>query len=444
MPIAWTIPFAQPIAPYNETSNYGIVRDRYMRWWHRAVATEADMFAIPVWRREFGMLVTVYNDPDANKNQLYVLANVALNGTDNDLSNNANFTRFKDNPNFQAWGIYPLQLFVDANNWDDATAVREDIVRPYQTIQAAVDAAFPWDTIVIRGGTYNEERIQKDWLTYFIDYWSKIETNARPIFDDTVEPWPVRINIINNWVIRSINGDGNSDTWALNGNKDGSVYNIQQSKWAILDSTWIYWNSSTWTWLLVRIVWWELTWYNMIYAWWRLFCENVNIVNAFVGTLFAPTYARVFLKWCNVFRNAVLVWSRSQAQDNNWFVSNSWLTLYGGWFWFPFNTPWDNSAFTLQNCYIDVRFTTTSNRGTIIFNSTTSTWSTYNFSGNSIYDVNTDWVSTFNLRDIWWDVPQLYAINGNTMNSWLSAWIEDVYVWSNTIDPAFIPTDLQQ
>lgn len=60
----------------------------------RSIDTLANMNLIPLARREFGMLVTVNDDPTPTNNKTYILANLNLGGVDNVLTNNANFIPF--------------------------------------------------------------------------------------------------------------------------------------------------------------------------------------------------------------------------------------------------------------------------------------------------------------------------------------------------------------
>jgi len=61
---------------------------------HKSIDTVANMNLIPTARREFGMLVTVNADPTPANNTTWILANVALGGTDNTLTNNSNWISF--------------------------------------------------------------------------------------------------------------------------------------------------------------------------------------------------------------------------------------------------------------------------------------------------------------------------------------------------------------
>ena len=63
-------------------------------------------------------------------------------------------------------------LYVDGTNGDDATAVSGDMSKPYATITAAAGAnsvAGVGDTVHVRPGTYVENDILKDGVTYYFD-----------------------------------------------------------------------------------------------------------------------------------------------------------------------------------------------------------------------------------------------------------------------------------
>jgi hypothetical protein len=77
------------------------VTDLYATHWdilglggHRSVDTISDRDAITTLRRKFGMLVTVNADPTPSNNKVYMLANVALGGTNGTLSDNVNWIEF--------------------------------------------------------------------------------------------------------------------------------------------------------------------------------------------------------------------------------------------------------------------------------------------------------------------------------------------------------------
>lgn len=60
----------------------------------QSIETVADRDSIPASRRKFGMLVTVYLDGTPANNKTYILANIALGGTNNTITDNANWITF--------------------------------------------------------------------------------------------------------------------------------------------------------------------------------------------------------------------------------------------------------------------------------------------------------------------------------------------------------------
>jgi len=80
------------------------------------MTTVANMNAIPTLRRKFGMQVSVTSDTTPANNKVYILANIAMGGTTNNVADNANWivystfsgaSPFKFNGN--ATGIQPIK-----------------------------------------------------------------------------------------------------------------------------------------------------------------------------------------------------------------------------------------------------------------------------------------------------------------------------------------------
>ena len=84
--------------------------------------TVANMNSIPTARRKFGMQVSVTSDTTPANNKVYILANVAMGGTDNSVSNNSNwieYSSFKGASPFEhnanGTGIQPILGINTAN-----------------------------------------------------------------------------------------------------------------------------------------------------------------------------------------------------------------------------------------------------------------------------------------------------------------------------------------
>lgn len=80
-----------PVAPLDDTDSYSVLDPIYMQDGYRSVNTATDRNNIPTARRRFGMLVAVTGSSDTG---VYQLKNLALGGTDNDITNNNNWALF--------------------------------------------------------------------------------------------------------------------------------------------------------------------------------------------------------------------------------------------------------------------------------------------------------------------------------------------------------------
>lgn len=89
-----SVPVGGIFAPTDSTDTFAINDPQYGIDGLRSVATVADMGLITTDRRRFGMLVTVNADGTPANNGTYILANIALGGFDNTITNNANFIKF--------------------------------------------------------------------------------------------------------------------------------------------------------------------------------------------------------------------------------------------------------------------------------------------------------------------------------------------------------------
>ena len=77
-------------------------------------------------------------------------------------------------------------LFVDANFGNDATAVREDLSKPYLTLTAALAAATPNDTIYVHPGNYiGDNLVLKDLVNWYFEEKAIVNNINNPIFIDT-------------------------------------------------------------------------------------------------------------------------------------------------------------------------------------------------------------------------------------------------------------------
>lgn len=80
-----------PIGTTNSTDTYGTHYDFLGQGGHMTIDTVANRNLITTERRRFGMTVTVYSDPTPANNKIYLLANTALGGTNNTITDNANW-----------------------------------------------------------------------------------------------------------------------------------------------------------------------------------------------------------------------------------------------------------------------------------------------------------------------------------------------------------------
>lgn len=87
---------------------------------HRTVQTLIELYAIPLERREFGMLVSVINDTTITNNHIWQLANIALGGINNTLIDNANWIELSIGSGNSATINYTISAIPDAT-FGDAT-----------------------------------------------------------------------------------------------------------------------------------------------------------------------------------------------------------------------------------------------------------------------------------------------------------------------------------
>lgn len=104
------------------------------------VATLVLRNAISSFRRAFGMIVTVNADGTPANNKTYILANVALGGTNNTLTDNANWIEFG-----ASTGIISIPVsrtvYVDYVNGNNGTGLPQRLDKPFLTKAAAITSA---------------------------------------------------------------------------------------------------------------------------------------------------------------------------------------------------------------------------------------------------------------------------------------------------------------
>ena len=85
-------------------------------------------------------------------------------------------------------------LFVDAQFGNNATAVREDLSKPYLTLAAALASALPLDTIYVHPGNYVEDNlVLKDLVNWYFEEGAFVNNVNTSIFLDSA---PVTLNIL--------------------------------------------------------------------------------------------------------------------------------------------------------------------------------------------------------------------------------------------------------
>lgn len=75
-------------------------------------------------------------------------------------------------------------VFVDIKYGDDTTGVREDMTKPFQHIQAAIEAAEDFDTIHVWTGSYNGPITLKKQVTIYLTAGTEISGNNGSVFTD--------------------------------------------------------------------------------------------------------------------------------------------------------------------------------------------------------------------------------------------------------------------
>ncbi len=177
------IPVTNNIGTTDVTDTFPTHLDSLGKGGHRTIDTAANRDLISTDRRSFGMLVTVNADGTAANNTTWMLANVALGGTNNTITDNSNWIVFKGK-------ILQNIVIVDLVNGNNTTAVKYDITRPYATVTAAETAAVSGDLIYVLPGTDTVGNYSKNGVNYyFCDGY--IYTGSADWFGDAVTTTPV-------------------------------------------------------------------------------------------------------------------------------------------------------------------------------------------------------------------------------------------------------------
>lgn len=86
----------------------------------QSIETVSDRDSIPAARRKFGMIVSVYLDGTPANNTRYILANVALGGADNVITNNANWIAYSSGTGDMLAATYdPNNVGADAFDYNN-------------------------------------------------------------------------------------------------------------------------------------------------------------------------------------------------------------------------------------------------------------------------------------------------------------------------------------
>lgn len=105
-------------------------------------------------------------------------------------------------------------IYVDAQYGNDATGVRENVNRPFQTIMAAYTVALPGDLVYVRPWKYNEQLVLSNLKHLYFEKWAEIENLAWVWITDNWLPVIVTIHWAWTFTWAVVGADVISITWA--------------------------------------------------------------------------------------------------------------------------------------------------------------------------------------------------------------------------------------